>query len=258
MIEDMNKGEHSPEDLVMFWRDNPVQAARDILDVHLDDHQRIVLKSRWAHSTEYDVLSRGTGKTFLNAVTPSLRCILWPGHRCGSDRTVLPSVEDGVRGSRRSCGIEARYVPAACPDGPKKNPESCFLRFSSAPGKAGSWIEALPLGSDGAKIRGARFYDVYADELAQIDNDVLNTVVRGFLATSANPMERVNFMREQRDKVARGEMTEDQIVLPESNKFIGSSTAFYMYNHFWERIQSVMGEIITPLQGVPDQEPSDA
>lgn len=248
-IKDPFKG-RSPEEAIMYWRYNPVEAANDIFgtydpDWYLAPLQRIVLKNRWTHTTEYDVLSRGTGKTFLNALTASLKCMLFPGHRVG---LIAPSFRQSkmVFEEVRKLWLKSPLFQQSCE--PHITPESCTMKFKAAPGRNPSHLEALPLGSDGAKIRGARFFTVVADEAAQIDNDILNTVVRGFLATSENPGARAKFMAEQRAKIARGEMSEADLIRPDDNTFIASSTAFYQYNHLWQRVQGVMDEVLTPLK----------
>jgi hypothetical protein len=183
------------EQLVLFWRENPCQAAEDIFGVELDNHQRIVVKSRWTHSSEIDILSRGTGKTFLGGLHAGLRGILYPGNRIGliapsfrQSKLLFSEVEKLYE---RSPLFQESLVRA-----PAKTADSCYCKFRAAEGQIGSYIEALPLGADGAKIRGSRFWEVIADEAAQIDPIVLNTVVRGFLATSQDPMANVRLMRE--------------------------------------------------------------
>jgi len=55
-------------------------------------------------------------------------------------------------------------------------------------GIAPSFIEAVPLGNDGSKIRGSRFYLIVVDELAQVPDTILDLVIRPFGATSLAPM----------------------------------------------------------------------
>ena len=140
-------------------------------------------------------------------------------------------------------------VQEACVDTPKVTPEKCYLRFKAAPGKVGSVIEALPMGSDGGKIRGARYFVVLCDEMAQIDPEVFDVVIRGFTATKQNPMKHVKKIRRLRRELAEGLITEEDVMKQlesGANKVIGSSTAFYQYNHLWERvtklIESTYGE----------------
>jgi hypothetical protein len=168
--------------------------------------------------------------------------MLLPGHRVG---LIAPSFRQSkmVFAEVEKLYEKSPMFQNACAKPPGRTPESCYIKFKSFPGLNGSHIEALPLGTDGAKIRGARFYDVIADEAAQIDTDVLDTVVRGFLATSADPMARVKYMRQQMERVKRGEITEADIVSPENNKLILTSTAFYQYNHLWERVKLAIQQI---------------
>ena len=61
MIESLDKAQK----MVLHWRVNPVQAAKDIFDVDLEPHQRIALNLMWFNDVQTNILSRGTGKTFL-------------------------------------------------------------------------------------------------------------------------------------------------------------------------------------------------
>lgn len=243
MIENPNSKSHNYAALVLEWQKNPVLAAKDILGVRLEPLQEIVLMSRWKHDSEIDVLSRGCGKTFLNAVFSVLRAMLLPGHRVG---LIAPSFRQS---KMMFAEIEKLYQKSpmfqeACLRDPVKSADSCSITFKAAQGFNGSFIEALPLGTDGAKIRGARYYDVVADEGAQIDDNILNTVVRGFLATSSDPIARAEYFEECERKIAAGEMTEADIVNPENNKFIISSTAFFQYNHLWTRVSAIIKEVM--------------
>ena len=53
-----------------------------------------------------------------------------------------------------------------------------------------SWTVAIPMG-DGSKIRGLRAHIIIADEFASISPDIYETVVAGFAAVSASPIENV-------------------------------------------------------------------
>ena len=242
MIENLDSQPQSRESLILHWRNDPVQAAKDIFDVDLDKHQRIVLRSRWVASTEIDIFTRGGGKTFMNGLCAGLRGVLYPGHRIG---LIGPSFRQS---KLMFAELERLYEASpifqqACAKSPVRTPDSCYIKFASAPGTSGSFIEALPLGTDGAKIRGNRYYELYADEISQIEEDCLDVVARGFLATSKNPMERVRFMAEQREKIRRGEMSESDLITPEQNKLIMSGTAFFQYNHLWRRVQSIIESV---------------
>lgn len=226
--------------LIDFWRKHPVQAALDIFGTgkfDLNMPQRISLESRWSHQKHYDIFSRGCGKTFQNAVFACLYALLYPGQRIG---IIGPSFRQA---KMVWAEIEKLYeisplLQEACADSPKITPEKCYLKFKGSAGQVGSVIEALPIGTDGSKIRGARYFCVIADELAQVDKQTLDIVIGGFLATRQNPMEYVHMLRTIEEARARGENVE----MPDTtiNRFIGSSTAYYQYNHLWSSINQVI------------------
>lgn len=125
---------------------------------------------------------------------------------------------------------------------PVRGTDMCYLHFNPCEDRPPSVIEAIPIG-DGGKIRGARYYTVLCDEAAQVPKDILNIVIRGMMATSKNPMESVKHMAEQRRLMEMGLI--DKVDKLHSNKLILSSTAYYQYNHLWER---VCGYIDTVMQ----------
>jgi hypothetical protein len=56
-------------------------------------------------------------------------------------------------------------------------------------------------------------------------------------ATAANPMERVRRIAQQKELIARGLATESDFVEQVSNKVIMTSSAYYSFNHMYDRIQ---------------------
>ncbi len=225
--------------LVALWRQDPILASKDIFGIELDTPQRVSMRHRWLHDTHFDIFTRGGGKTFLNSLYTGLRSILYPGNRIG---IIAPSFRQSkmVFGELERLYERSPIFQQSCVKPPARHPEACYVKLKAAEGKVGSLVEALPIGNDGAKIRGARYFEAVVDEVAQIPSDVLDIVVRGFMATSSEPMERVRMMREQREMLDAGLITEDQIKKPPANKTIYTSTAWYQYNHLWERISNVI------------------
>ena len=238
MIESMDKAQR----MVAFWRTDPVTAAKDIFNVDLEPHQRIALNMMWFNDVQTNILSRGTGKTFLNGLSASLEGILKPGHRVGllapsyrQSKLVWDEVDKLYR--------KSPLMQQATLKEPAITPEKCYMKFLSAEGKNSTVIEAVPMGSDGSKIRGLRYFSTYIDEAAQVEKEILDVVIRGMGATSANPVERANFIDEQKRLVAEGIITADQMVKPPANKEVFSTTAFYQYNHAYARVCEVIGTL---------------
>jgi hypothetical protein len=245
VVETLNKKSVNRAKWIQFWRQDPVQAAIDIFGggdtkkFDLDLHQKITLRQMWFNDAQTNIMSRGCGKTFLDGVCGALEAILKPGHRVG---LIGPSYRQS---KLMFAEVEKLYEKSplfqeSCAKPPVSSPESCYLKFKAAPGKVGSVIEALPLGTDGGKIRGVRYFSTYVDEAAQVPKMVLDVVVRGFMATSANPMEQVQRLAEQKRMLDEGLITEDMIKNPPSNKLVFSTTAFYQYNHAWERVSNLI------------------
>lgn len=123
----------------------------------------------------------------------------------------------------------------ACDKKPTKMIDMCYLQFKGYNNRPGSVIHALPLGSSGATIRGARYFTVIGDEAAQIPSEILDVVIRGMMATSKNPMEQVRALEEQKKLLEAGKI--DKIQKLHQNKLVLSSTAYYQYNHLWKRVE---------------------
>ncbi len=125
----------------------------------------------------------------------------------------------------------------ACEKKPTRGSDTCYLKFKSVGGASGSFIEALPLGVDGSKIRGSRFYLLLVDELAQIPDKTLDMVVRPMGATILEPMENVRRLEKQNRLIELGLATEDDFEEDTVNKMVMTSSGFYKFNHMWRRMK---------------------
>ena len=67
------------EELIFFYRANPCQAAKDLLDIELTWFQRKILKSLWKRKYVMLLLGRGIGKTWITALFAVLYALLYPG-----------------------------------------------------------------------------------------------------------------------------------------------------------------------------------
>lgn len=138
--------------------------------------------------------------------------------------------------------VEKLYVQSsifreACEKPPVRGTDSCYLKFKSVAGMSPSYIEAIPLGNDGAKIRGSRFYLIVVDELAQVPDSILDLVIRPFGATSLAPMERVRRLEQQQKLIGLGLACEDDFEKETVNKMVMTSSGYYKFNHMWRRMK---------------------
>jgi len=121
---------------------------------------------------------------------------------------------------------------------PTRGSDTCFLKFKGTDYSNGSFIEALPVGVDGAKIRGSRFYLIQIDELAQMPPDIIDLVVRPMGAVSLEPMQRVRERQRQQELIDQGLATEDDFADETANKMIMTSSGYFKFNHMWSRMKS--------------------
>ena len=81
--------------LIQFYRDNPVIALKDLLDIELAIPQRVIFKDMWFNKFVIQTASRGTGKSYLCAAFACLYAMLYPGTRIG---LLAPSFRQCVTG----------------------------------------------------------------------------------------------------------------------------------------------------------------
>lgn len=122
---------------------------------------------------------------------------------------------------------------------PTRGADTCVLDFKGTDSSNGSHIEALPIGVDGAKIRGSRFYLIQIDELAQMPTDIIDMVIRPMAAVSLEPMKKVREIERIERLIEKGLATESDLLSTESaNKMMMTSSGYFKFNHMWSRMKS--------------------
>ncbi len=224
-------------EMIEMYRSDPIIAAYDLLRVDLAPIQRIILRDMWSKNFTISVVSRGGGKTFLLAVNAALHCLLFPGYRVGL-------ISSSFRQSKYIFSeVEKLYTRSsilreACEKKPVRGSDLCYLKFKGTDNSNSSYIEALPLGVDGAKIRGSRFYLIEIDELAQVPSQIIDMVIRPFGAVTLEPMERVRYMERMNRLIEAGMATEDDIIEQAANKMVMTSSGYFKFNHMWDRMRN--------------------
>mgnify|MGYP006279954979 FL=1 len=224
-------------DLVEFYRKNPIIAAYDLLRVDLAPIQRVVLRDMWEKNFVIGVMGRGAGKTYMLAVNAVLHCLLYPGYRVG---LIGPSFRQSkyIFAEVEKIYSRSSILREACEKRPTRGADACFLRFKGTDNSNGSYIEAMPIGVDGAKIRGSRFYLIEIDELAQVPPSIIDLVIRPMGAVSLEPMQRVRERERQEELIRRGLATDDDFVESATNKMVMTSSGYFKFNHMWQRMKS--------------------
>jgi len=123
-------------------------------------------------------------------------------------------------------------------DGPRRDVDRCTIRLGD------SWAIAIPLGT-GEKIRGLRAHTIIADEFASISPEIYETVVSGFAAVSANPIQNVKEEARKQAMIEHGIWTDEltDLQLKKNNQAIIAGTADYSFKHFasyWKRYKHIV------------------
>jgi len=220
-----------------------------ILNVQLLPAQALMLNEMWNRKFPILIASRGFGKSFMLSLYAILRSLILPKRK-------VVIVGAAFRQSKilfeymETIWRNAPILRDICSDssGPRRDVDRCVLRINE------STVTCLPLG-DGQKIRGQRANDIISDEFASIPRDIFETVVAGFAAVTADPIDNVKRMAAQKKAEELG-MAGDQesftasVSASKDNQIIISGTAYYDFNHFaeywkkWKTIIKSKGDIV--------------
>ena len=219
-----------------------------LLNIELHPMQCVILQEFWNRPFPMYIASRGWGKSFLLALYSVLKCAFCPGTKIvivgaafRQSKIIFEYMENMWRGSPI-----LRSIFSGNDDGPRRDVDRCTIRLGD------SWTIAVPMG-DGSKIRGLRAHIIIADEFASISPDIYETVVAGFAAVSANPIQNVK--EEARKKAMReaGIWTDEleEIQIKKGNQAIISGTADYSFKHFasyWNRYKAIINSRGNPYK----------
>jgi hypothetical protein len=211
-----------------------------LMGIELHPIQIALLQEFWYRPFPMFIASRGFGKSFSLALYSMLKCILVPGTKIvivGAAFRQSKIIFEYMENMWRSSPI-IRSIFSSNDDGPRRDVDRCTIRLGD------SWTIAVPMG-DGSKIRGLRAHIIIADEFASISSDIYETVVAGFAAVSANPIQNVK--EEARKKAMRkdGLWTDEleAVQIKKGNQAIISGTADYSFKHFatyWNRYKAII------------------
>lgn len=214
--------------------------VRSLFGIELHPIQVAILQEFWNRPFPMFIASRGFGKSFILAMYAMLKCMFVPGSKIvivGSAFRQSKIIFEYMENLWRNSDI-IRSIFNGASDGPRRDVDRCTMRLGE------SWAVAIPLGT-GDKIRGLRAHIIIADEFASISPDIYETVVSGFAAVSASPIQNVKAEAKKKAMKEAGIWTEemDQLMVKKSNQAIISGTADYSFKHFaqyWRRYKSIV------------------
>lgn len=201
-------------DALPYYQAHPDEFCEDLCEIKLNLYQKLIMRAFFRYQYVVLVLCRGLGKSFLGALCLVIYTILYHHTKAG---IIAPSFRQAKK------VIEEKIIGEIMEWSPFIYNEiedfKCNQQVAKVVFYNGSFIEAFPLGNDGAKIRGARLHVVMIDEAAYVPQYIIDTVVK--------PM-----MIVVRDyKVDAAERNDDT---SQKNKLLIVSTAYYRFNHLYK------------------------
>jgi len=211
-----------------------------LMGIELHPIQIAVLNEFWTRPFPMFIASRGFGKSFSLALYSTLKLIFVPGTKIvivGGSFRQSKLIFEYMETIWRNSPI-LRSIFNGNDDGPRRATDRCTIRYGD------SWAIAVPMG-DGSKIRGLRAHIIIADEFASISPDIYETVVAGFAAVSASPIQNVKDEAKKKAMKKAGIWNEEleSITHKISNQAIISGTADYSFKHFaqyWNRYKAII------------------
>jgi len=211
-----------------------------LFNIELHPMQVVILQEFWIRAFPMYIASRGWGKSFLLALYCIIKCTFCPGTKIvvvGAAFRQSKIIFEYMETIWRNSPI-LRSIFNGNDDGPRRDVDRCTMRLGD------SWTIAIPMG-DGSKIRGLRAHIIIADEFASISPDIYETVVSGFAAVSASPIQNVKEQAKKKAMIDAGIWNDELEVLNTKmgNQAIISGTADYDFKHFasyWKRYKSII------------------
>ena len=211
-----------------------------LFNIELHPMQVAILQEFWYRPFPMYIASRGWGKSFLLALYSVLRCTFYPGTKIvivGAAFRQSKIIFEYMETIWRNSAI-LRSIFNGNEDGPRRDVDRCTIRLGD------SWTIAVPMG-DGSKIRGLRAHIIIADEFASISPDIYETVVSGFAAVSASPIQNVKEQAKRKAMSEVGLWNEELETINSKmgNQAIISGTADYDFKHFaryWKRYKAII------------------
>jgi len=177
----------------------------------------------------------------IAAIFIGLYAIFNPGVKIGicsktarQSRAVFKQLED-------FCNDPKNTFFRKCVKSIKKDPDAWVMEIGR------SRIFALPLG-DAGRIRGYRFNVMVIDELLLLSAEVINEVIRPFLAVNFDPVERQKFLDASEILLREGKVTREELAHFKfsGQKLIGLSSASYTFEFLYKMLQDYEKRILIP------------
>jgi len=211
-----------------------------LFNVDLLPFQMAILNELWYRRFPMLIMNRGGSKTWCLGLYAWLKGVLFnnvkivgAGAAFRQSKLIFEKMEDIWNNSdvlRSICDNHS---------GPRREVDRCTMHMNT------SQATFLPIGS-GERIRGLRASIILADEMASIPPEIYETVIAGFAAVAANPVQQVKEASRRKTMMELGiwnEAAEELYAGKTGNQAIITGTAYYSFNHFydyWKRYTGIV------------------
>lgn len=228
----------------------------EILNIQLLPQQALIINELWNRRFPMLIGTRGLGKSFLMAIYCMLRILLLPGRKvvvAGAAYRQSRFIFEYMQGIYSNAPLLRDIIGNN--GGDYRDIDMCRFEIGT------SKCCFIPLG-DGQKIRGLRANDIVTDEFSSVPRDIFETVLSGFAAVKANPIESVKLAASIRKAKELGIDIDDKINEysgQTANQIIISGTCDYDFQHFasyWKRWRAIINSKgdMSKLTGVVTEE----
>lgn len=161
-----------------YYRANPNRFISEVLGVSLKPFQKIIIHEMFRNNFTMYLAARGQGKTYLTALFCCTLSILYPHSFIVVSSCVLKQANEVLL---KIQDIFMRDSPILCSE-----IEFCHIgqNDSTIQFKNGSWIKTR---TSSPNSRSARATCIVVDEFRMVDKEVIETVLRRFLADPRHP-----------------------------------------------------------------------
>ena len=228
--------------VIEFYRNNPAIAAHQLLrldgePLELAPIQQVVLSEWWWGTFSILTASRGMGKTFVSAVYAALQTLLYPSTRLGIFAPAFRQSKFIFKEFERLYE-NSPVLNTSVAKVPTYGNDQCTCTYKPIrQGMKPSEVVALPVGSDGGKIRGSRFRKIILDEIPHLPEVIFRSAIQPMMATAVNPMKRV------KEVELLKKLDPTSIIDLSDNGYIGITSGYYQFNYWWQEIIKFYEEI---------------
>lgn len=164
-----------------FYRANPNRFVADYLHIELRLFQKIVIVLMNLSVVFVFIASRGLGKTYMCAIYCVFRAVMYPGTKIciasgtrGQAINVLEKIMNELKPRSPELALEINDKET------QMNGTKAIIQF-----KNGSFIKVV---TSGESARGNRANVLIIDEFRLVHKDVIDTILRKFLASEREPL----------------------------------------------------------------------